>query len=70
MTVHRSQGQTIDRAGLDLRSDCFTHGQLYVMLSRVRAPKDIRVLVPPEKQEGGSAFTKNIVYSQLLLDGN
>lgn len=30
MTIHKSQGQTIDRVGLDLRSDMFSHGQLHI----------------------------------------
>ncbi len=45
MTGHKSQGQTIEHAGVDLRTDCFTHGQLYVLLSRVRHPDHIVVLV-------------------------
>jgi len=66
MTGHKSQGQTIDFVGVDLRTDVFTHGQLYVMLSRVRRPEDIVVLVRPERVLGGVACTKNIVYDQLL----
>ncbi|XP_054259511.1 uncharacterized protein LOC128984236 [Macrosteles quadrilineatus] len=66
MTGHKSQGQTIDRVGVDLRSDCFTHGQLYVLLSRVRHPDDIAVLVRPERVREGVAHTKNIVYGELL----
>lgn len=67
MTGHKSQGQTIEYVGVDLRTDCFTHGQLYVLLSRVRRPDDIVVLVPPDRVHGGVAYTKNIVYDDLLL---
>ncbi|XP_054274704.1 uncharacterized protein LOC128994295 [Macrosteles quadrilineatus] len=67
MTGHKSQGQTIDRVGVDLRSDCFTHGQLYVLLSRVRHPDDIVVLVPPDRVREGIAYAKNIVFDELLL---
>ncbi|XP_054272896.1 uncharacterized protein LOC128993160 [Macrosteles quadrilineatus] len=67
MTGHKSQGQTIDRVGVDLRSDCFTHGQLYVLLSRVRHPDHIVVLVRPDRVQGGIAYAKNIVYDDLLL---
>ncbi|XP_054260342.1 uncharacterized protein LOC128984992 [Macrosteles quadrilineatus] len=66
MTGHKSQGQTIDRVGVDLRSDCFTHGQLYVLLSRVRHPDDIVVLVHPDRVHEGVAYAKNIVYDELL----
>lgn len=35
LTVHKAQGQTMGRVGLIFESDPFTHGQLYVALSRV-----------------------------------
>ena len=34
MTINKSQGQTVKHVGLDLRSPVFTHGQLYVGISR------------------------------------
>ena len=67
MTGHKSQGQTIDSVGVDLRTDVFTHGQLYVLLSRVRHPDDIVVLVRPDNVQEGVAYAKNIVYDELLL---
>jgi hypothetical protein len=33
MTINKSQGQSVDHIGLDLRTDVFPHGQLYVALS-------------------------------------
>ncbi len=35
LSVHKAQGQTLNRVGLIFESDPFTHGQLYVALSRV-----------------------------------
>ncbi|XP_046391588.1 uncharacterized protein LOC124159723 [Ischnura elegans] len=67
MTSHKSQGQTIDYVGVDLRTDCFTHGQLYVLLSRVRSPEDIVVHVPCNRVIDGVAYVKNIVFEDLLL---
>ncbi|KAG8296030.1 hypothetical protein J6590_066660 [Homalodisca vitripennis] len=61
-----SQGQTIDLVGVDLRTDCFTHGQLYVLLSRFRRLEDIVVLVRPDRLSDEVAYAKNIVYSELL----
>ncbi|XP_058775595.1 uncharacterized protein LOC131649862 [Vicia villosa] len=35
-TINKSQGQSLDNVGLYLPRDVFTHGQIYVALSRVR----------------------------------
>ena len=35
MTIHKSQDQTFDRVRTLLESELFTHGQLYVGMSRV-----------------------------------
>ncbi|KAJ7673893.1 hypothetical protein DFH06DRAFT_1173459 [Mycena polygramma] len=34
MTINKSQGQSVDNIGLDLRTDVFAHGQLYVALEQ------------------------------------
>ncbi len=41
LTIHKSQGKTLDRVILDINRGAFAHGQLYVALSRTRAKKDI-----------------------------
>lgn len=43
MTINKSQGQTFDKIGLDLRKDVFNHGQLYVAFSRIRSWQSLRV---------------------------
>jgi ATP-dependent exoDNAse (exonuclease V) alpha subunit len=35
LSVHKAQGQSLHTVGLVFESDPFTHGQLYVALSRV-----------------------------------
>lgn len=37
LTIHKSQGATLDRACMDLGRDIFAYGQAYVGLSRVRS---------------------------------
>jgi len=36
VTIHKSQGMTLDQAVIDLGRGCFTSGQLYVALSRIK----------------------------------
>jgi ATP-dependent DNA helicase PIF1 len=55
VTFNKSQGQTLDKAVVDLRNHAFSHGQLYVALSRVRGREHIRVLTPaPPVQPPGT----------------
>lgn len=46
ITIHKSQGMTLPRATLDLRSGCFTEFQAYVGLSRVGDLRNITLLRP------------------------
>ena len=61
LTIHKSQCQTFQRIGLYLPTDkqCFTHGQLYVALSRVA--QGSRGIVSTNKR------LKNVVYKNALL---
>jgi len=68
MTIHKSQGQTLKRAGVYLPAAPFTHGQLYVALSRVGSPKDISVFIdsendPTNESSIDGCFTRNIIFS-------
>jgi ATP-dependent DNA helicase PIF1 len=47
MTVNKSQGQTIPNVGVYLPDPVFSHGQLYVAMSRTTARKNIRLLALP-----------------------
>lgn len=37
MTINKSQDQSLDNVGLYLPKDIFSHGQLYVAMSRVKS---------------------------------
>jgi hypothetical protein len=65
MTIHKSQGQTLKQIGLDLHNPLFTHGQLYVGMSRVTGQEHIRVLLP--KVSPPTNVTTNVVYHEVLL---
>jgi ATP-dependent DNA helicase PIF1 len=45
MTIKKSQGQSLSKVGLYLPRPVFTHGQLYVALSRVKRKKGLKVVV-------------------------
>ena len=63
MTINKSQGQSVKFVGLDLRTPVFSHGQLYVALSRCTSSDRINILLPPED----TTSTTNIVYPEVLL---
>ena len=43
MTYNKSQGQEFDKVVVDVRKQPFTHGHLYVALSRIRIANNIRL---------------------------
>ena len=61
MSANKAQGQTFDYIGLYLPQPVFTHGQLYVALSRVRRSSNLSVFV-----DDPLGYTKNIVYKEVL----
>ena len=67
-SVHGVQGSTLILGGLDLRHMPFTHGQLYVALSRLPSRGSIRILADPSYVEHATTpVAKNIVWPELLL---
>lgn len=66
MTINKSQGQTLSRIGLDLRSSVFAHGQLYVALSRAQNKESIMCLLSPSQVVHGVPYTENVVYPPFI----
>jgi ATP-dependent exoDNAse (exonuclease V) alpha subunit len=62
MTINKSQGQTFHKVGVHLEKPVFTHGQLYVAFSRVRAINNLKV-----KLNNGERVTKNIAFREILF---
>ncbi len=67
MTINKAQGQSLDRVGLLLDPPVFSHGQLYVALSRVTQPYGIRLAVPIESTEQG--LIRNVVFDEVFRLG-
>ncbi|KYN05845.1 ATP-dependent DNA helicase PIF1 [Cyphomyrmex costatus] len=63
ITINKSQGQTYDRVGIDLRKDVFNHGQLYVAFSRVRTWQALKIYLGNQRE---NRFVKNYVYKEIL----
>jgi len=71
ITINKSLGQTVKVQGVYLPTSVFSHGQLYVALSRTGAKKNLRVWIADTERfrtsTGERAFiTKNIVYKEVL----
>ncbi|KAG2909826.1 hypothetical protein PC115_g13124 [Phytophthora cactorum] len=53
--------------GLYLSTPCFSHGQLYVALSRVTSRSKFKALIEyPQLEEEDGVYTDNIVYRQIF----
>ncbi len=55
ITIHKSQGQTFDKVVLDLGHGAFTHGQVYVALSRCTRLEGIQLKRP-------------VIHSDIIFD--
>lgn len=65
ITANRAQGQTFDGpVVVDCRSPSFSHGQLYVALSRVRDVSCLQVVGLERTPDG--YFTRSVVFQPLL----
>ena len=63
MTINKAQGQTLQRVGLHLGTQVFSHGQIYTGFSRVTSREGIRIFNDRPKRPN---FIINRVYEQLL----
>ncbi|KAI9116984.1 hypothetical protein K1719_011983 [Acacia pycnantha] len=65
MTINKSQGQSMTNVGLYLPSPVFSHGQLYVALSRVKNFNGLKILILNEFSKCSNT-TLNVVYREVF----
>lgn len=75
MTTNKSQGQTLQKVGIYLPYPLFTHGQLYVALSRVGKWDRVAVLIDKGQLKDGAGnvveqgtWTDNVVFREVLTN--
>ena len=69
MSMNKAQGQTFTKCGLLLPNSVFTHGQLYVGLSRCGEPKNLFIYVNQDEYShlpNDKFYTRNVVYPEVL----
>ena len=70
MTFNRAQGQSVQKRGVLLENNLFTHGQFYVGLSWCGDPRNVSIFVPQDefktnhKANPEETYTRNIVYKE------
>ncbi|XP_065637598.1 uncharacterized protein LOC112016756 [Quercus suber] len=65
MTINKSQRQSLKHVGLFLPKPVFSHGQLYVVVSRVTTRNGLKLLIIGDDGKTSST-TKNIVYKEVF----
>jgi ATP-dependent exoDNAse (exonuclease V) alpha subunit len=62
ITINKSQGQTFNNVGVYLPSPVYSHGQLYVAISRVTSSANIKIF----SDQGPDGYMRNVVYREVL----
>ena len=66
-TVHKAQGQTLQKLLVDLLCNFFAAGQLYVALSRTKKSSDVLLLDAEEAKPEGSEIIHGMPFVVQLL---
>ncbi|CAN1819973.1 ATP-dependent DNA helicase PIF1 [Linum perenne] len=66
MTINKSQGQSLEQVGLCLQQQVFSHGQLYVALSRVTRKTGLKILSCDQNGKATETM-QNIVFKEIFF---
>jgi ATP-dependent DNA helicase PIF1 len=71
MTINKAQGQTLKMVSIFLPKPVFTHGQLYVAMSRIGCLEGVKLLVTDGWKDAHEdapvgVYTHNVVYTEVL----
>lgn len=64
ITANKAQGQTLSRIGIYVQNPFFSHGQLYVAMSRVGSKENVKIYA--KGKLGDEVYTDNVVYHEIL----
>jgi ATP-dependent DNA helicase PIF1 len=65
MTINKSQGQSLKHVGVYLPKSVFSHGQLYVAISRVTSKNGLKILLVDD-DSNFTDTTSNVVYHEIF----
>ena len=65
MTINKSQGQSLSSVGLYLPKPVFSHGQLYVVVSRVQSKQGLKILIH-DNEKKPLKTTINVVFKEVF----
>ncbi|KAK1384638.1 Helicase-like protein [Heracleum sosnowskyi] len=67
MTINKSQGQSLDTVGLYLPRAAFSHGHIYVAISRVTRPEGLHILIDSDTGTTTN-ITSNVVFEEVFYN--